>query len=226
MARTCWHYVLITTAESRSISRIPVATGACPHCQNHENSQWIENQLNKRLPAIILPGHLYPPRTAQGSCLEESDNNLFPVVCLCPGCPEDCPKQWVVDCVLPKGFRRARCYGFLHPCSKKLIRFLQMVLLVNPFSMFAGKLRKRASIICPVCGATMEIILTRISKPPTRQRSPASLLPDQAAIPQKRCFLYNIRAYPTNGSDCGSLRSHNPTLFVRAGTAKVAGEYQ
>jgi len=26
--------------------------------------------------------------------------------------------------VLPKGFRRARCYGFLHPCSKKLIRFL------------------------------------------------------------------------------------------------------
>jgi len=34
---------------------------------------------------------------------------------------------------------------------------------------FAGKLRKRASIICPVCGAAMEIILTRISKPPTRQ---------------------------------------------------------
>ena len=23
----------------------------CPHCQNHENQQWIENQLNKRLPA-------------------------------------------------------------------------------------------------------------------------------------------------------------------------------
>ena len=22
----------------------------CPHCQNHENWQWIENQLNKRLP--------------------------------------------------------------------------------------------------------------------------------------------------------------------------------
>ena len=26
--------------------------------------------------------------------------------------------------VLPKGFQRARCYGFLHPCSKKLIGFL------------------------------------------------------------------------------------------------------
>lgn len=23
----------------------------CPHCQNHENQQWIENQLKKRLPA-------------------------------------------------------------------------------------------------------------------------------------------------------------------------------
>lgn len=23
----------------------------CPHCQNHESSQWIENQLNKQLPA-------------------------------------------------------------------------------------------------------------------------------------------------------------------------------
>ncbi len=68
-----------------------------------------------------------------------------------------------------------------------------MVLRVNPFSMFAGKLRKkRASIICPVCGAAMEIILTRISKPPTRQRSPASLLPDQAAIPPKKDVFYII----------------------------------
>jgi len=23
----------------------------CPHCQNHENWQWIENQMEKRLPA-------------------------------------------------------------------------------------------------------------------------------------------------------------------------------
>ena len=23
----------------------------CPHCQNHENRQWIDNQLSKRLPA-------------------------------------------------------------------------------------------------------------------------------------------------------------------------------
>jgi hypothetical protein len=30
--------------------------------------------------------------------------------------------------ILPKGFRRARSYGFLHSCSKKLISFLQLVL--------------------------------------------------------------------------------------------------
>ena len=36
----------------------------CPHCQNHENQQWIENQLNKRVPAkyylitFTLPGQL------------------------------------------------------------------------------------------------------------------------------------------------------------------------
>ncbi|EFK09346.1 conserved hypothetical protein, partial [delta proteobacterium NaphS2] len=147
--------------------------------------------------------------------------------------PEDCPKQWVVDCkdvgngdkaiiylgrylyrgvireqdilqcengmvtfrylhaktgqyrsrtvtgeyflyllmlhVLPKGFRRARCYGFLHPCSKKLICFLQMVLRVNPLNMFAKKLKERPTITCPVCGAAMKIVLTKIAKPPAKQ---------------------------------------------------------
>lgn len=34
--------------------------------------------------------------------------------------------------VLPKGFRRARNFGFLHPNSKRLIRLLQVLLGVNP----------------------------------------------------------------------------------------------
>jgi len=71
--------------------------------------------------------------------------------------------------VLPKGFRRTRYYGFLHPCSKKLILFLQMVLRVNPLSMFVRKLKERPTITCPVCGAVMKIIMTKIPKPPTRQ---------------------------------------------------------
>lgn len=70
--------------------------------------------------------------------------------------------------VLPKGFRRARCYGFLHPCSKRLIRFLQMVLRVPAFKMLRA-VKKRAAIICPHCGAAMKIIATMIPRPTPRQ---------------------------------------------------------
>jgi hypothetical protein len=63
--------------------------------------------------------------------------------------------------VLPKGFRRTRCYGFLHPCSKKLIKLLQLVLRINPLRMIK-KVRERAKIICPACGAVMRIVKTRI----------------------------------------------------------------
>ena len=31
---------------------------------------------------------------------------------------------------------------------------------------------------------------------------------------KKMFSIYRNRACPTNGSDCGSLRSHNPTLFI------------
>ncbi|MBU3945943.1 MAG: hypothetical protein KJ900_07385, partial [Proteobacteria bacterium] len=40
-------------------------------------------------------------------------------------------------------------------------------------------------------------------------------LPDPATHPKKIFSIYSDRACPTNGSDCGSLRSHNLTLFVR-----------
>ncbi len=67
--------------------------------------------------------------------------------------------------VLPKGFRRTRSYGFLHSCSKKLIRFLQMVFRVNPLRMLRKK-KKRPKITCPVCGSEMKIVLTMVAKPP------------------------------------------------------------
>ena len=284
----------------------------CPHCQNHENWQWIENQLNKRLPAayylitFTLPSQLRDLvwknqkkiYSLMFACVQEvlktftkNDNKLggtagFTTILhthsraldyhphihvVIPAAsinkktgfwrvksngylfshkalekvfrakfleklvdnnlrvPENCPKQWVVDCkdvgngdkaliylgkylykgviqekdilkcedgmvtyryidsktneyqtrtvsgeyflyllmlhVLPKGFRRARCYGFLHPCSKKLIQFLQMVLGFNPLKMLR-KAKERATIICPACKAAMEVIRTRIAKPP------------------------------------------------------------
>ena len=288
----------------------------CPHCQNHENQQWIDNQLSKLLPAqyylitftlpkqlrdlawrnqkiiyslmfacvqdvlqtftgndkklggtagftailhthsraldyhphihVVMPGASINRKT--GLWRVKSPGYLFDHKALAIvfrakllqaivdsglRVPGDCPKKWVVDCkdvgngdkaiiylgrylyrgvireqdilqckngmvtfrylhaktgqyrtrtvtgeyflyllmlhVLPKGFRRARCYGFLHPCSKRLISFLQLVLRMNPFRLFAKKMRKRPTITCPICGAVMKIIQTRIPKPSGRQ---------------------------------------------------------
>jgi len=65
--------------------------------------------------------------------------------------------------VLPKGFRRTRDYGFLHPCSKKLIRFLHLILRISPFKMLHQK-KERPKITCPRCGARMKIIKTGIKQ--------------------------------------------------------------
>ncbi|WP_036300033.1 IS91 family transposase [Methylomarinum vadi] len=63
--------------------------------------------------------------------------------------------------VLPKGFRRTRNFGFLHPNSKRLIRLLQVLLGVNPNRAIAW-LRPRPKLQCPCCGGTLQIIKTRI----------------------------------------------------------------
>jgi hypothetical protein len=67
--------------------------------------------------------------------------------------------------VLPKGFRRTRDYGFLHPCSKKLIRLVQLVLRVPGYKLLPT-LKKRPPISCPRCGAPMRIIMTMLPQPP------------------------------------------------------------
>jgi hypothetical protein len=63
--------------------------------------------------------------------------------------------------VLPKGFRRARNFGFLHPNSKRLIRLLQYLLGLDP-SRALRLLKKRPQMICPCCGARMKILETRL----------------------------------------------------------------
>jgi hypothetical protein len=309
-----------TNHDCGQLTYIPHSCGHrnCPHCQNHENQQWIENQLGKRLPAqyylitFTLPKHLRnlawknqrqvyslmfasvqdtlktftkndkklggsPGFTAilhthsraldhhphihvvmPGASIDtktalwrvKSPKYLFNHKALAKvfrakllqafvdnglRLPKDCPKQWVVDCkdvgngdkaiiylgrylyrgvirehdilqcendmvtfrylhaktgkyrtrtvtgehflyllmlhVLPKGFRRTRCYGFLHPCSKKLIRVLEIVLRVNPISLFARKLKQRPAITCPVCWAAMKIVRTMIPKQLIRHRA-------------------------------------------------------
>lgn len=286
----------------------------CPHCQNHESQQWIENQLNKLLPAtyylitftiprqlrdlawrnqrivyclmfesmqhvlktftcndknlggtagftavlhthsrrldyhphihVVMPGAAINKK--KGLWRTKSSEYLFCHKALAKvfraklleaivdknlRVPKTCPKKWVVDCkevgkgdkaltylgrylyrgviqekdilkcengmvtfgycdsetgkyqtrtvfgesflfllmlhILPKRFRRSRCYGFLHPCSKKLIKFLQVLLRVSPFSMLSAK-KERPKIVCPACGSEMKITFTMIPKPPDR----------------------------------------------------------
>jgi hypothetical protein len=60
--------------------------------------------------------------------------------------------------VLPKGFRRARNFGFLHPNSKRLIQFL-----------------------CPCCGGPMTIVRTRL-RPPFPRHEPSGALEDAFAM--------------------------------------------
>lgn len=67
----------------------------------------------------------------------------------------------VLQHVLPKGFRRARNFGFLHPNCKRLIALLQMLLRFAPGQSMAW-VKQRAPILCACCGAVMVIVRTRI----------------------------------------------------------------
>ena len=298
-----------TDPECSHLVYIPHSCGHrnCPHCQNHESQQWIENQLRKRVPAtywlitFTLPSQLRDlawknQKTIYSlmfKCTQETlksfvkndkklggqagmeailhthsrDLNFHPHIhVIMPAAsinkdsrlwrtksqdylynnkalakvfraklleamvnanltvPKDCPEKWVVHCknvgdgekaiiylgrylykgvisekdileckdgmvtfrylhaktnkyqtktipgeqflyllmlhILPKGFRRVRSYGFLHPCSKKLLRLLQLVLHVNLCGYL--KKKKRPEIICPICGAIMNVVKTRV----------------------------------------------------------------
>ena len=67
----------------------------------------------------------------------------------------------VLQHVLPKGFRRARNFGFLHPNCKKLIALLHLLLKFVPASALAW-IKPRPPILCSCCGAVMSIVRTRI----------------------------------------------------------------
>lgn len=81
----------------------------------------------------------------------------------------------VLQHVLPKGFRRARTYGFLHPNCKRLIALLQFLLRLDP-GQAGQSIPPRPPIHCAGCGAVMVIVRTRIrssaAAPPPRGRNP------------------------------------------------------
>jgi DNA-directed RNA polymerase subunit RPC12/RpoP len=70
--------------------------------------------------------------------------------------------------VLPRGFRRARDYGFLHANSKALIRLLQLL-----FQVVIPRLKESARVVirCKHCGGPMRILATRL-RPPYAQHAP------------------------------------------------------
>lgn len=66
----------------------------------------------------------------------------------------------VLQHVLPKGFRRARNFGFLHPNCKRLIALLHLLLKFVPAA--AIWVKPRPPMLCACCGAVMVIVRTRI----------------------------------------------------------------
>lgn len=67
----------------------------------------------------------------------------------------------VLQHILPRGFRRARDFGFLQVNSKSLIRVLHWVFRFNP-GQWLKQIKPRPAFICSCCGAMMKIVRTRI----------------------------------------------------------------
>ena len=74
----------------------------------------------------------------------------------------------ILQHILPKGYRRARNFGFLHPNSKliPLVQLLKFVVLPPP--------KARPAIRCQYCGGVMKIIRTRIKIFISRLRTPTA----------------------------------------------------
>lgn len=65
----------------------------------------------------------------------------------------------VLQHVLPKGFRRARDYGFLHGNASKTLQRLQLLLRTQLPETWAPE--KRPPRLCPGCGQAMSVTLRR-----------------------------------------------------------------
>ncbi|MBF0547715.1 MAG: transposase [Candidatus Riflebacteria bacterium] len=77
----------------------------------------------------------------------------------------------ILQHVLPKGFRRARDYGFLHGNARKRLRLVQLLLHIK---IPLIEEPRRPAFICPVCGAEMKIAI----------RKAHGILPSQEAYSQ------------------------------------------
>ncbi|MCK5353529.1 MAG: transposase, partial [Methyloprofundus sp.] len=69
----------------------------------------------------------------------------------------------VLQHVLPKGFRRARNFGFLHPNSKSVIKLIHYLLKFDPTKILRT-LRPRPQLSCQCCGGAMIVGRRRIPR--------------------------------------------------------------
>ena len=67
----------------------------------------------------------------------------------------------VLQHVLPKGFRRARCYGLLHGNAKSRLKRLQLMLKVHLLPIPA---KQKKPVCCQQCHGEMELYLMRIGQ--------------------------------------------------------------
>jgi hypothetical protein len=67
----------------------------------------------------------------------------------------------ILQHVLPKGFRRMRNFGFLHPNSKRLVAVLQSLFASDP-RRASTWIKPRPRLACPCCGGDMMILGMRI----------------------------------------------------------------
>lgn len=87
----------------------------------------------------------------------------------------------VLQHILPKDFRRARNFGFLHPNSKRLIRLLHYLFKLHPDQLLAF-IRQRPSFTCSCCGGPMKVLRTRIASPAPLTRHPPDAIAAAAAM--------------------------------------------
>lgn len=81
----------------------------------------------------------------------------------------------VLQHVLPKGFRRARDYGFLHGNAKKKLALIQLVLkVVTP----TPEQRTKANFICKKCKGAMRLVGIHIPKRTIKVNPNIHLIPD------------------------------------------------
>jgi Putative transposase/Transposase zinc-binding domain len=116
----------------------------CPHCQHHESQQWLERQLRQLVPGcyflltckcvgsgaktpVYLGRYLYRGVIREKDILACKDGQVTFRY------QDGKSQRWqtrtvpgatflwlLLQHVLPKGLRRARSFGFLHPNSKRL----------------------------------------------------------------------------------------------------------